>query len=246
MKFYKKDKRLILITIFLSSLLFLYLIMFPDISGLKNENPEKTSFMEYRENEWKNENKNFKIKQKWVPYSKISPYLIKAVIIAEDDKFWLHNGFDFEAIQKAIEKNIKAKKLKMGASTISQQLVKNLYLSPSRNPIRKIYEAIITWKLERNLSKTRILELYLNVAEWGDKGIFGIESASRYYFGKHASDLTPIEASRLAAILPNPRRYNPLLENGYIARRANFIYRVMLRRRIIKPANSLLTLNRCG
>ena len=111
--------------------------------------------------------KKYTIRQRWVPLSRISPYLIKAVLIAEDDKFWSHEGFDYEAMQKAIEKDIKAKKFKLGGSTISQQLAKNLYLSPSKNPVRKIKEAIITWRMEKVLSKKRILELYLNVAEWG-------------------------------------------------------------------------------
>ena len=108
-----------------------------------------------------------KVNQQWISLNRISPYAVKAVIIAEDDKFWAHEGFDFEAIQKAVEKDIKKKQFKAGGSTISQQLAKNLYLTPSKNPIRKIKEAILTWRLERNLSKRRIIELYLNVAEWG-------------------------------------------------------------------------------
>lgn len=207
----------------------------PDVSRLKKENPPKTSFMEYRENEWKREGKKYRIQQKWVSLSRISPYLIKAVLIAEDDKFWSHEGFDYEALQKAIEKDIKAKKFKLGGSTISQQLVKNLYLSPSKNPIRKIREAIITWRMERDLSKKRILELYLNVAEWGDGGIFGIETASWHYYGKTASDLNPEEAARLAAVLPNPRKFNPLGESRYVVHRSNLIYSIMVRRGIVVP-----------
>ncbi|MBU2590654.1 MAG: transglycosylase domain-containing protein, partial [Nitrospinae bacterium] len=130
---------------------------FPNIKGLKRNNPKKTAFMAYREKEWKKKGKKYKIQQKWVPYSQISPYLIKAVIIAEDDKFWGHDGFDYEAMQKAMEKDIKAGKFKSGGSTISQQLVKNLYLSPSKNPVRKIKEAVITWRMEKVLSKGRIL-----------------------------------------------------------------------------------------
>ena len=209
--------------------------MFPDIGRLKTENPRKTSFMEYREREWEREGKKYRIQQKWVPLSRISPYLMKAVLVAEDDKFWSHEGFDYEAIQKAIEKDIKAKKFKLGGSTISQQLAKNLYLSPSKNPIRKIREAIITWRMERALTKKRILELYLNVAEWGDKGIFGIEAASRHYFGKTASELSAEEAARLASILPNPRKYNPLGESRYVTHRSNLIYNIMVRRGIVVP-----------
>jgi len=207
----------------------------PDVSRLKKENPQKTSFMEYRENEWKREGKKYRIQQKWVSLSRISPYLIKAVLIAEDDKFWSHEGFDYEALQKAIEKDIKAKKFKLGGSTISQQLAKNLYLSPSKNPIRKIKEAIITWRMERVLSKKRILELYLNIAEWGEGGIFGIETASWHYYGKPASDLNPEEAARLAAVLPNPRKFNPLGESRYVVHRSNLIYSIMVRRGIVVP-----------
>ncbi len=191
--------------------------------------------MKYREKEWNREGKKYKVQQIWVPLSKISPYLIKAVIIAEDDKFWKHEGFDYEAIQKALEKDIKAKKFKLGASTISQQLAKNLYLTPAKSPLRKIREAIITMKLEKALSKKRILEIYLNVAEWGDRGIFGIEMASRHYYCKSASELNPEEAARLAAVLPNPRKYNPLSTSRYVMRRSNLIYNIMVRRGIVVP-----------
>ena len=223
--------------IFLISLvgLALYLFLVPDVSKLKKENPKKTSFMKYREKEWKRQGKKYRIQQKWVPLSQISPYLIKAVLIAEDDKFWSHEGFDYEAMQKAIEKDIKAKKFKLGGSTISQQLAKNLYLSPAKNPIRKIREAIITWRLERVLTKKRILELYLNVVEWGDGGIFGIDTASKHYYGKPASALNPEEASRLAAVLPNPRKFNPIGNSRYVTNRSNLIYSIMVRRGIVIP-----------
>ncbi len=191
--------------------------------------------MEYREREWKEQGKKYRIQQRWVPLSRMSPYIKKAVLIAEDDKFWRHEGFDFDAIKKALEKDIKEKKFKLGGSTISQQLAKNLYLSPSKNPIRKIREAIITWRMERVLSKKRILELYLNVAEWGDGGIFGIEMASRHYFGKSANDLTAEESARLAAVLPNPRKYNPLGGSKYVENRANLIYNIMVKRGIVVP-----------
>jgi monofunctional glycosyltransferase len=213
----------------------LYLFFVPDISKLKKENPKKTSFMEYREKEWQREGKKYRVRQIWTPLSRISPYLIKAVLIGEDDKFWSHEGFDYEAIQKAIEKDIKTKKFKLGGSTISQQLVKNLYLSPSKNPVRKIREAVITWRMERVLSKKRILELYLNVAEWGDAGIFGIETAARHYYGKSSAELGPEEAAHLAAVLPNPRKFNPLGISRYVAHRSNLIYSIMVRRGIVVP-----------
>jgi monofunctional glycosyltransferase len=206
--------------------------VYPDVAVLKKKNPEKTSFMKYREKQWENKGLDKKIKQKWVPFGRISPYVVKAVIIAEDDKFWRHEGFDFVAMQKAFEKDIKKKKFKAGGSTISQQLAKNLFLSPARNPVRKIKEAIYTWRLERNLSKKRIMELYLNVAEWGN-ALFGIEAAAEKYYGKSASSLGPEEAARLATVLPNPIRFSPVGNSRYVKNRSAFIYRIMVRRGIV-------------
>lgn len=214
--------------------LLLYSLLMPDISKWKKENPKKTAFMEYREKQWKEKGRKISIHQIWVPLSNISPYLIKAVLIAEDDKFWRHEGFDYEAIRKAIERDLKAKRLKFGGSTLSQQLARNLYLSPEKSLLRKMSEALITWRMEKVLSKRRILELYLNVVEWGE-GIFGIEAASRHYYGKPSSQLTPVEATRLAAILPSPKRYNPLGDQSYVTTRANDIYNIMIQRGIIAP-----------
>jgi len=228
-----KRLRLFLLIAF-AGITIAYLILVPDISKLKKENPKETSLMKYRYEEWQRKGKKYRIKQIWVPLSSISPYLAKAVLISEDDKFWSHEGFDYEAIKKAIEKDIKAGKFKFGGSTISQQLIKNLYLSPSKNPIRKLREAIITWRMERVLSKRRILEIYLNVVEWGE-GIFGIEAAARHYYGKSASELSPEEAARLAAVLPNPRKYSPLGDSRYVVNRSNLIYSIMVRRGIVLP-----------
>lgn len=207
---------------------------YPDVSKLKAQNPRRTSFMEYREREWRTQGKKVVIQKRWVSLGRVSPFLIKAVIIAEDDKFWRHDGFDMEGIQRAIEKDIKLGKWKAGGSTISQQLAKNLYLTPSRNPVRKLKEAILTWRIERTLSKKRILELYLNVAEWGE-GIFGAEAASRHHFGKDAISLGPLEAARLAAVLPNPRKYAAGGDSRYVERRAQLIYNIMVRRGIVIP-----------
>ncbi len=206
---------------------------YDDVAGLKKKNPGKTAFMTQREFEWEFKGlKNKKIYQVWVPLSQISPYMVKAVLIAEDDKFYSHEGFDFEAMQKAVEKDIKLGKMKYGGSTISQQLAKNLFLSPSKNPLRKAKEVILTWRLENNLSKRRILEIYLNVAEWGD-GIFGIEAASRHYYGKSAAELTPMEAARLAVVLPNPLKLNPTGTSKYVEKRAEIVYGIMVRRGIV-------------
>jgi monofunctional biosynthetic peptidoglycan transglycosylase len=223
---------LILVILSVVALSIAFYFVYPDVSTLRKVNPKKSAFMEYRENEWLRQGKKKKIVQQWVPLSQISPYLIKAVIIAEDDKFWSHEGFDFDAMQKALEKDLKQKKFKVGGSTISQQLAKNLYLSPSKNPIRKLKEAVLTWRLERNLPKKRIIEIYLNVAEWGD-GLFGIEAASRRYYDKPASDLSAPEAAKLAAVLPNPRRYNPVGGGHYVAYRSELIYQIMVRRGIV-------------
>lgn len=243
----KKKGKHTFIKIACLSLLFLilfvtgYYYLYPDVSRLKRENPKKTSFMQYREKEWKEKGKKITAQKIWVPLSQISPYLVKAVIIAEDDKFWSHHGFDLEAIQKALEKDIQKGTFKFGGSTISQQLAKNLYLTPSKNPTRKFKEAILTWRIERNLSKRRILELYLNVVEWGE-GIFGVEAASRYYYGKPALLINAEEAARLAAVLPNPRKYKVTGSSSYIQKRASIIYNIMVKRGIVIPEYEELSL----
>jgi monofunctional glycosyltransferase len=235
MKFLKK---LILAIIILIAAYFLVDVgryfFYPSVSELKKNRPGKTAFMEYREDTWREKGINRKVATSWVPLFRISPYVTKAVIIAEDDKFWSHEGFDFEAMQKALEKDIKKKKFKAGGSTISQQLAKNLYLTPAKNPARKIKEAILTWRIERQLSKRRIIELYLNVAEWGD-GLFGIETAARKYYGKSAGDLNAREAAILASVLPNPRRFRPDGNSRYVENRAERIYSIMVRRGIVIP-----------
>jgi monofunctional biosynthetic peptidoglycan transglycosylase len=211
-----------------------FYFVYPDVSKLKKVNPKKTSFMEYREDQWQSKGKKLTIQKRWVSLPNISPYLVKAIIIAEDDKFWSHRGFDVDAIQKALEKNIEKGKFKFGGSTISQQLVKNLYLTPAKNPVRKLKEAIITWRVEQTISKRRILELYLNVVEWGN-GIFGAEMASQRYFGKPAALLTAEEAAKLAAILPNPIRFKVDGTSKYTERRAKIIYNIMVKRGIVIP-----------
>jgi monofunctional biosynthetic peptidoglycan transglycosylase len=215
-------------------LAFFYLLLIPDLSKLRKERPRKTALMEFRIQEAKGRNRTFRIDQTWVPLSNISPFLVKAVLIAEDDKFWSHEGFDYEAIQKALERDMKARRLKFGGSTITQQLSRNLYLSPEKSLLRKIREAIITWRMEKTLSKRRILELYLNLVEWGD-GIFGVEAASRHYYKKPSSELSPQEAAQLAAVLPNPRKYNPIGNQRYVVNRSYTIYTLMIQRGIIAP-----------
>ncbi|HZN85287.1 MAG TPA: monofunctional biosynthetic peptidoglycan transglycosylase, partial [Burkholderiales bacterium] len=169
-----------------------------------HEAPASTAFMERRLEQLRARNPKAALRHQWVPYARISPLLKRAVVAAEDAKFIDHDGFDWEAIQKAIQKNERQGRVVAGASTISQQLAKNLFLSGQRSWLRKGQEAIITWMMERTLSKQRILELYLNVAEWGE-GVFGAEAAARYHFGVAAASLGPEQAAYLAAVLPSPR-----------------------------------------
>jgi monofunctional biosynthetic peptidoglycan transglycosylase len=205
----------------------------PEINALIKSPPPKTAFMEHTEKRWERQDKRKKITWKWVPMSRISRYAIAAVVIAEDDKFWGHKGFDLEAMRKALGHDIIEGRIKFGGSTITQQLSKNLYLSPSRNPLRKLKEAVLAWRIERALSKRRILEIYLNVVEWGD-GVYGIEAASRRYYGKSASKLSPREAAMLASVIPSPRRYNPLKPGKYLKKRSGQIYYTMKKRGIVK------------
>jgi monofunctional biosynthetic peptidoglycan transglycosylase len=233
----KKNKYrigLYILGISLGLLVAAYFLLVPDFSRWKKENPNRTSFMKYREKEWAEKRSSPRIQQAWVSLGRISPYLVKAVLIAEDDKFWKHEGFDYESIQKAIEKDLQAGRFKFGGSTISQQLARNLYLSPEKSLLRKAAEAVLTWKMERTLPKKRILEIYLNVAEWGE-GIFGAEAAARHHFGKSARDLSPQEAARLAAVLPNPRKYNPAGEQKYVVNRARSIHSIMVKRGVTAP-----------
>lgn len=207
--------------------------VYPNVSDLIEKNPVPTAFMEFRKAEWVEQNREMQINQKWVRMSQISPNVIKAVLIGEDDKFWNHDGFDVKGMEQALEKTLTKGKV-AGGSTISQQLSKNLYLSPSKNPVRKVKEAIITWRIEKTLSKRRILEIYLNVAEWGD-GIFGIEAAARHYYHKSAKNLSGLEAAHLAAVLPNPIKYDPTSDQKYVQNRSRIIYKILKRRGIVIP-----------
>jgi len=230
----RRLKRVAIFPLAMAVAFLLYLLLMPDVSRLKTENPRRTSFMEIHERDARKRGQSFSIYQVWVPFALISPTLVKAVLIAEDDKFWSHEGFDYQAMQKALEKDIKSGKFKLGGSTISQQLARNLYLTPEKSLLRKAREALITWRIERALSKKRILELYLNVAEWG-KGIYGIEAASRHYYGKASLSLTPEESARLAAVLPQPRKYSPIGNQRYVVHRSELIYDIMVRRRVVVP-----------
>jgi len=182
------------------------------------EAPTATAFMERRLEQLRARNPKAVLRHQWVPYARISQELKRAVIAAEDAKFIDHEGFDWEAIQKAMEKNERKGKVVAGASTISQQLAKNLFLSGERSWLRKAQEAVIAAMLENAMSKRRILELYLNFAEWGD-GVFGAEAAARHHFGVPAQALDAEQAAWLAAILPSPRRYQRGQRTPYLESR---------------------------
>lgn len=184
--------------------------------------PGETRFMAQRLSELREKNPQAALRQTWVPYGRISIHLKRAVVAAEDDKFIDHEGFDWEGIQKALEKNQKKGRIVAGGSTISQQLAKNLFLSSAKTPWRKAQEAIITVWLETFWDKRRILEVYLNVVEWGE-GIFGAEAAARRYFGVGAGQLTPEQAARLAVMLPAPRKFEKNPYSAYLDRRTQLI-----------------------
>jgi monofunctional glycosyltransferase len=195
-----------------------------------DHNPESTAFMETRLDAMQEAKPNAKLQQQWVPYARISSHLKRAVIASEDSRFVEHEGFDWAGIETAFEKNIRKGKIVAGGSTITQQLAKNLFLSGHRTPWRKAQEAVITFMLEKILSKRRILEIYLNVIEWGD-GVFGAEAASRHYFHGSASALGPAQAAKLAAMIPNPRFYDVHRSTRFLNRHAATI---QARMRLVK------------
>lgn len=191
--------------------------------------PSSTAFMEAGLERLQEKKPDAELRYRWVDYDKVSMHLKRAVIAAEDSRFLEHEGFDWEGIEKAVEKNLKKGKIVAGGSTISQQLAKNLFLSASRNPFRKLQEAVITVMIESLWSKRRILEVYLNVIEWGN-GVYGAEAASRRYFKSPAAGLGPDQAAHLAAMIPNPRYYEThrsarglLRRQGIIAARMNLV-----------------------
>ena len=200
-------------------LLFVYqLWIFLHICWWINFNPSSSAFMEDRLDIIQEKNPDASLKHKWVSYAKISTNLKRAVIASEDAKFLDHEGFDWEGIEKAYKKNLKKGKIVAGGSTISQQLAKNLFLSTKRTPWRKGEEALITVMLENILSKKRILEIYLNVIEWGN-GVFGAEAAARHYYKTSAANLSSGQAAKLAAMIPNPRFYDKHTYTRYLERR---------------------------
>lgn len=189
-----------------AALLAAFWLTLPDVAALRKSFPAETSLMRFRGDQARMSGRFERRHWRRVPLSRIAPSLVQAVLIAEDDKFFQHDGFDWESMRQAMEKNVEKGRVRRGGSTITQQLAKNLFLTPRQSIVRKLREAAIAWKLERELSKGRILELYLNVIEWGH-GIYGAESAARHYFGVTAAALSVSQAIRLASVLPNPIRF---------------------------------------
>jgi monofunctional biosynthetic peptidoglycan transglycosylase len=204
---------------------WIYLTL-PDVRALATTNPPTTAFIELRAREAHAAGRPATRSQRWVSYERISGHLKRAVLVAEDSAFWQHEGVDLEQLRVSLEESLEKRSIVRGGSTITQQLAKNLYLSPSRNPIRKFRELIITRRLEAELSKRRILELYLNVAEWGD-GIYGAEAAARAYFHHSAATLSASEAALLAGALVNARVLVPSHPNARLLRRQRLILQRM-------------------
>jgi monofunctional biosynthetic peptidoglycan transglycosylase len=198
----------------------------PDVRPLATQHPTDTAFMQLRAAEAAAAGKPVHPSQHWLPYARISPLLKRAVLVAEDAAFWEHEGVDVDEVRASIETKWAKGGVMRGGSTITQQLAKNLYLSPSRNPYRKVVELMIARRLEAELSKARIFELYLNVIEWGDE-IWGADAAARAYFGRSASDLTAEQAALLAGAIINPRVYSPRRPNARLVRRQQIILRRM-------------------
>ncbi|MBW7888318.1 MAG: monofunctional biosynthetic peptidoglycan transglycosylase [Bacteroidetes bacterium] len=219
----------VLIGIF--AIFFLQYLSLPNnrLVELRTINPKITTLMKQRIAEAHADNKPYTIVQQWIPYRNISQHLKNAVIVSEDGRFYEHEGVDWYELGESIEKNIEKGKAARGGSTISQQLVKNLFLTTSKDPIRKLKELIVTIRLERNLSKRRILEIYLNVIELG-RGMFGVEAASKKYFGKSAASLSRIESAQLASIIPSPLKHQPNILSRYVERRTDIILRRMAAR----------------
>ncbi|MFZ9196659.1 MAG: monofunctional biosynthetic peptidoglycan transglycosylase [Burkholderiales bacterium] len=185
-------------------------------------NPESTAFMRARLEILQEDNPKARLRQQWVPYQRISGHLKRAIIAAEDAKFVSHNGFDWDGIRKAHEKNMREGEIVAGGSTITQQLAKNLFFSGERTWWRKAQEAVVAVMIETVMSKRRILEIYLNVIEWGE-GVFGAEAAARLHYGTTAAGLSAEQAARLASIVPSPRRYGPASDTAYLQRRTQTI-----------------------
>jgi monofunctional glycosyltransferase len=203
----------------------------PDIGRLKNSNPKTTALMEIRAEQYKRKGLKPVRKQIWVPYNHFSEHLKKAIILAEDAAFFSHQGVDLFELKEALKDDLETGRFRRGASTITMQLARNLYLSPEKNLLRKGREIMIAFEMDRVLSKQRIFEIYLNVVEWGP-GVYGAEMAARHYYSKSAASLTVAEAATLAALLPSPLKYR---ERSLLQRRDVILRRMLKTRYITEP-----------
>jgi monofunctional biosynthetic peptidoglycan transglycosylase len=217
----------------------------PSTARLAAENPTSTAFIDLRRAQAAEAGRTLELKWEWRPIGKISRYLRAAVVYAEDSKFYRHGGVDWGALENALESNLDRGNLAIGGSTITQQLAKNLYLSPRRSLFRKARELLIAFSLEDHLSKQRILELYLNVVEWGD-GVFGAEAAAKRWFGHSAQSLSPSEAARLAIALPNPLQRAPNVRSPALTRSAVRIIRLSRMQGLIDAAQERTALDEVG
>lgn len=223
-----------------TALLLLLVLVLAELAGIpwfavarmKTQNPPETALMRQRASEAEASGKRFSVTQKWIPLSRISKHLVDAVVVAEDGTFFTHGGVDWFEVRESLEKDFQEGRAARGASTITQQLAKNLFLSTSKDPARKVKELIITFLMEKELDKDRILEIYLNIVEWGP-GVFGVEAASETYFGVHAEDLTLDQSARLAAVIPSPIRHRPDGDGKYVLRRKEIVLRRMGARNMV-------------
>jgi len=207
-----------------------------DVASLATKAPERTALMRQRSREASAEGRAYTERRHWVPYERIAPSLRRAVLVAEDDAFFSHDGLDWNEIKASAQKNWRTRRLARGGSTITQQLAKNLWLGTERTPTRKFKELLLALRLERALGKKRIFELYLNSIEWGD-GVFGIDAAANRWFGTSAAGLSARQSVRLACVIINPRRYSPVAPDRRIERRTRMIASRLRRRGALSDAD---------
>lgn len=231
---------LLIAAIFIACLILYFTL--PEVSSLAVSNPTTTAFIELRRTEALQKGIDFQMQWEWVPLSKISPYIVNSLIYSEDNTFWTHGGIDWNSIIHALNIFWHQHRFVTGGSTITQQVAKNVYLSPERNLLRKGRQFLLAIELERHLSKERILEIYLNIIEWGDN-IFGIEAASQYWFNCSASELTPNQAVNLALIVPNPRHRDPTNPPSTFNRGINQLLLMLAQDGIISDEEAIDELN---
>lgn len=219
----------VLLVVSISAVVEIAMLPFDSISQLKTRNPTETALMRQRQEEALDRGARLTIRHQWVPLSTIPEHAIQAILVAEDGAFFAHHGVDWYETWESVKENVRQGRIVRGGSTITQQVAKNLYLSTARTPMRKIKELFLTVALEHQLSKRRILEIYVNSIEWGH-GVFGIEAAARQYFHKSARHLTRHEAAKLAVVIPSPLRHRPNGDSLYVRRKTRLLLQRMAAR----------------